>query len=147
MVRRPWFVFPLVFFLAVTGCDNPLDTAADTFRNCPVEEFAVPGTVQGSLGADSCLLVYGGSAQDRYVAYHEVRLGHAGPLDVSLMTDDFDAYIIVWSRSNQGIVAEEAGGGVGTGARLVQTVPAGRYIIGATTVGEEETGAYTLRVN
>lgn len=69
----------------------------------------------------------------------------------TLESDDFDAFLTV-ARTVGGItdhmLTDDDGSGEGTGSRLRFTVPtAGTYLILAQSLGEDGTGAFTLRLD
>lgn len=104
-----------------------------------------PGeTVQGSLSSSDRLLDDG----TFYDCIH-LRAQTGQRINVTLRSDDFDAYLAVHKgancASNDPVRANNDGAG-GTDALVSITLGEGRYSIRANSVSEGETGRYTLTV-
>lgn len=99
------------------------------------------GTYEGSLTQTSPTMEDGSA----YVE-HSIRLEAGQQVDISLESDDFDAYIQVRDPNNE-VLGEDDDSGGGTNAHLTMLAPsAGRYTILANSYGPNEYGDYTLHV-
>jgi tetratricopeptide (TPR) repeat protein/CHAT domain-containing protein len=101
-----------------------------------------PETFTGRLSTNSPVLEEDGT-------YYETHTfsGTAGEtLTFDLVSDEFDAYLILVSPAGEW-VAQDDDGGEGTNARIVLTLPStGTYTLVVNTYGPGETGAYQLQV-
>jgi len=120
-------------------------------RNAVLKAFDAAGeitagsTVQGTLQRGDRVLDSDGS----YVDYHAYRGRRGERLVITLESSDFDAYLLLGLGpvSALDIIAEDDDGGGGLNSRIEITLPEdGRYTILANSLGEGETGRYTLRI-
>jgi hypothetical protein len=135
-----------VFLLAGCG-DSGTDPVAENFQNCSVAAYQLGSTVSGSLTTSDCLLVYYGNQWGEYVDYYGFSLSSSRSVTVNMTSTQVDAYLIIWNRATGAVVAEDDDGGTGTNARIITSLPAGNYVIGATSWDAGETGSYTLSSN
>jgi CHAT domain-containing protein len=132
--------------LAVTSlCTALVGGVSAAGRAAPVlvaqQSARTPQTVTGRLDQTSDQLDDG--------TYYETHTfsGTAGEtLTFDLVSDEFDAYLILESPTGEWI-AQDDDGGEGTNARIVLTLPStGTYTLVVNTYGPGETGTYQLQV-
>jgi hypothetical protein len=101
--------------------------------------------VQGELERGDDVLAEDGSLADYYL----YRGARGEQLVVEMVSEDFDAYLLVGTGSGSRfeIIESDDDGAGGTNARLRVTLPEdGLYTIVANSLSSGETGQYTLRV-
>ena len=104
-------------------------------------------TIEGSIDPDDGIL-----EDDTYYDVYTFRATAGTRLSITLRSDDFDAFLAFgrWDNGSFEYVDgdDDSGGGLtGLDAQLQLTVPStGTWAIQANTVGQFETGAYTLEV-
>jgi hypothetical protein len=131
--------------LLVAGCrDSGTEPSLQSFQNCSVAAYQLGTTVSGTLTTSDCQLTYMGLQSGEYVDQYGFTLGSSRGVTVTMSSTQVDSYLIIWNRATGQIVAEDDDSGGGTDARIVTTLPAGNYVIGATTWDPGETGTYTL---
>jgi hypothetical protein len=113
-----------------------LSLRVDACRSAP--PLNVGGTVTGSLTADDCRLA-DGSFADRWT----LTLASATTVRLDLMSDAFDAYLLVTDTANTILASDDDGGGP-SNARVEVALPAGTYIVWANSFAAGQTGAYSL---
>jgi hypothetical protein len=134
-----------VSILLVAGCgDSGTEPNLQSFQNCAVAAYQLGTTVNGTLTTSDCRLTYQGSQFGEYVDQYGFTLESSRTVTVTMTSTQVDAYLIIWNRANGQIVDEDDDGAGGTNARIVRMLPAGNYVIGATTYDAGETGSYTL---
>ena len=107
--------------------------------------IALGQTVTGALAGTDCRLT-DGSYADKYV----LTLTESTPLRLSMIgtgSSAVDAYLILQDAATGTIVAENDDGNGDTGSRIEQEVPAGRYIVVATSFDPNDFGDYQLSVS
>ena len=83
----------------------------------------------------------------RHFDVHLLEVEEGESFAVDLMSDDFDAYLYVWSPGGKEILSDDDGGG-DTSARVeVGDASGGTWTIYATSNSEGETGSYRLRAS
>lgn len=126
--------------IALAGCGS--DSTGPGVQENPCAA-AVPiqlgQTRDGFLLAGDCSDA-GGILRDRW----ELNLSEEVALQVDLSSQSFDAYLEL--RNASGTLVAENDDWTGLDARILQTVPAGRYILVARTLSPGESGAYRLTV-
>lgn len=129
---------------AVLGCDD-LATGVDmsSFQNCRVTAYQIGTTVSGTLSTSDCRLVIDGQQRDEFVDYYAFNLASLRSVTIHMASTQIDSYLILWTRAGE-VIASDDDGGTGLDARIVISLPAGDYIIGATSFWDNETGNYTL---
>ena len=111
-------------------------------QRCDATQAIVIGqSVSGTISNTDCQLTNGAFA-DKYV----LTLTDATPLRITEI-GTVDAYLILQNATTGAVVAVNDDGNGDTNARIEQVVPAGRYVISATTFGPAEFGTYTLSVD
>jgi CHAT domain-containing protein/Tfp pilus assembly protein PilF len=100
-----------------------------------------PETFIGTLSTGSPVL-----EDSSYYETHTFS-GTAGEtLTFDLLSDEFDAYLILMSPTEE-LIAQDNNSGEGTNARIVLTLPStGTYTLVVISYGSRETGAYQLQV-
>jgi|GEM_PF-3740854 len=108
-------------------------------------EIMLGDTVQGALAqTDGRTRFDDGAFADSY----QLTLTEARTIQIKLSSVAFDAYLSVWDPGDE-LVADDddlGGGPADTDSRLELTLPAGVYIIEASSLDAGETGAYVLSV-
>ena len=133
--------------LAIAGCGDNDDGAPRRPVSCDVGSatavISVGQTIDGQLTTSDCLLDDGTPAD-----LYRLTLTTTRTIQIDLASGSFDTFLLLFN----------AGGGVpidenddiqfpgNLNSRIVRTLPAGTYIIGANTVEPDEIGSYTLRV-
>ena len=108
---------------------------------CPaVGSISIGEAVQGTLSQSSCDGP-GGRFLDPWV----LEVPQATTIQIDLMSNAFDAYLILEDMVGVPLAEDDDGGG-GLNSRLTHTVPAGEYRIVATTYWHGEVGGYQLSV-
>jgi hypothetical protein len=126
-----------------SGTDVNLTAA---FQGCPVAAYQIGATVSSVLTTGSCRLIIEGQQGGEYVDYYGFNLNSSTSVVINMLSTDVDSYLIVWNRTGQ-VVAYDDDSGTNFNARITTTLPAGNYVIGATTFWDAETGTYTLSSN
>ena len=132
---------PVVTLLATASCggDSPTGPEAPAaFAGCAdVAAHSVGSSTIGTLTSASCLYV------NDPTDFYEFRLSQSRTVTIQLNSSAFDAWLFLFDRTTGGVIAVDDDSGVGLDARIVQTLAAGTYVIGATSF-EGATGGYTL---
>jgi tetratricopeptide (TPR) repeat protein len=133
-------------FAASIGLCTVLIGAVNLVQGKPPEAFAqtttrTSGTFTGRISSNSSVLQGG-----NYYVLHNF-IGTAGEtLTFDLVSDDFDAYLLLVSPSGETIAQNDDGAG-GTNARIIQNLPVtGNYLLIVTSYSAGETGTYQLQV-
>lgn len=106
--------------------------------------LAVGQTVTSALGLADCRLVENGGPV-RYLQRFGVTLAGATSLQVDMTSTALDAYLVVQNAQTGAIVAEnDDASNTTTNARVLVALPAGVYIVNATTFGAGEVGPFQL---
>lgn len=138
--------------MAGCGSDDPTGPAsAQAFRGCAtVQTTSLGSSVSGSLSNSDCTFQALGGFQDSFVDYYELTVSSARDVTISLSSTQFDAVLIIFERTSAGVIDldDDSGGGLlGTDSRIDVTLPAGTYVIAATSFDAGETGGYQLLIN
>ncbi len=105
------------------------------------ESIGEDGAYEGSLTQMSPRMEDGSA----YVE-HGITLEAGQQVEISLESDDFDAYIQVRDPNNE-VLGEDDDSGGGTNAHLMMMAPtSGRYTILANSFGPDEYGEYTMHI-
>lgn len=113
---------------------------------CPAGSPLAPGDERaGTLAVTDCFASELGLdalhvLMDRYA----LDLPEGGRLAVELRSSDFDAFLVLFAGEGGAEIARDDDAGPGTDARLELELAAGSYLLGATSFGEGEAGAYAL---
>jgi hypothetical protein len=108
----------------------------------PLASLTPGASVSGTLAITSCQYVDG-----TFADIYSLTLASATPLDMLLVSTDFDAYLVVLDAQGD-VVAEDDNSGGGTNAEIVQTLPAGTYYVVAKPLAYYYSiGNYTLTFN
>lgn len=102
--------------------------------------ISIGQSVTGTITSTDCRL-----ADTSYADKYVLMLSESTPVRVS-MIGTVDAYLILQDAASGAIIAEDDDGNGSTNARIEQVVPAGRYVIVATTFGPNDFGDYQLAV-
>lgn len=151
-MRKLFSLFATAGLLAGCG-DSTGPGSAQAFRNCAeVGSLNVGGDLSGSLTTSDCVLqdVFGIPFGGSFVDYHEFGISSAQSITITMNSTQFDTVLLLFNRASGDLVDfddDSGGGGVGTNSRIEMTLPAGTYVIGATSFDEGETGTYQLAVN
>jgi uncharacterized protein YjdB len=118
----------------------PLADPCDVTR---VLAFGQP--VQDAFAAGNCAPSDPGGGPVRYFQRFGLALAQSGPVQIDLTSTAVDAYLLLQDAATGAIVAENDDASPGTlNARIVAQLPAGAYIVNATTYGTGETGPFQL---
>jgi hypothetical protein len=147
---RPYVRSAALFLsiIVLSGCgDSVTDPVSENFQNCGVAPYQLGSTVSGSLTSSDCLLNYQGFQGGEYVDFYGFSIGSSRAVTINMTSNQIDSYLIIWNRATGAIVAEDDDGSTGVNARINITLPAGSYVIGATSFDAGEIGPYTLSSN
>lgn len=143
--------FSLLFALGALACadgptEPPPDSAECANKQATFTVVAPPVTFEevGTLTVTSCKLGRGSYA-DRW----ELIVSATVDIDVSLTSEEFDAYIILRDADDEQIASDDDSGigGFNSGnARLAGRLQAGTYYIMTTTLDDEAVGDYALAI-
>ena len=111
------------------------------------EPLRVGQTVSGQLTAEDPKVDNEELGQFVYDTY-SIQARNGQRLEVTMRSDDFDAYLEAYQGSDEGeaIASDDDGLGEGTNSRLRFTADSGTYIIRARTLYGLEGGDYTIQV-
>jgi hypothetical protein len=98
-------------------------------------------TVNGSLTTNDC------QEQGFFTDYYEIRLNSGRDVRIDLASNDFDAFLELWDRETGEFLGDDNNSGFGTNAHLEGFLPAGTYVIAASSAFTGETGDYSLAVD
>lgn len=119
--------------------------------DCVAEALAFGAAVDGSLDAGSCAFgdIFEGDFYQRYAQPYLLRLPARGRLTVELGSADFDAYLELYEVENEGLIAFNSDkiAEVVVDAEISQLLPAGDYLILASTDYSMETGDYRIKAS
>ena len=116
--------------------------AASLAQPVPIAQATsrTPQIITGELSPTSPMVEDDG----RYYEAHTFEGSAGEALTIDLISDDFDAYLILVSPTGERIAADDDSAG-GTNARITLTLPTtGTYTLIATSYGVGETGTYRL---
>ena len=105
------------------------------------QTITVGQTVTGTITNTDCQLA-GGAFADKYV----LTLAQAAPIRITEIAT-VDAFLILQDATTGSVIASNDDGNGSTNARIEQVIPAGRYVISATTFGPGDFGDYALTVS
>lgn len=154
-MRFPWLLgraAALSVLFVLLGCgdstgpdDDGIDI--DSFAGCDqVAIIEVGSTVQGSLSTTDCLFAGEGSERIDYWAF---RITSSRAVTITMRSTEIDAYLGLF-RSDATFLEQDddSGGGENeTDARITVNLPAGVYVIAATSFDVDELGAYSLTLD
>lgn len=116
--------------------------SAEPFRGCSsVFRLNLGSSVNGSLSTNDC------QDQRFFTDYYEIRLNNGRNITIDLASNQFDAFLELWDRETGDFITDDDNSGFGNNARLQGFLPAGTYIIAASSFFEGETGNYSLAVD
>lgn len=116
-------------------------TATFTFCEVASDTISVPGSIDGTLSLDDCVLEPGFASDPIFM---EVLAPTA--LRIGLNSVDFDALLAI-ADSTDLIFVTDDDGGFGTNSLITGTFPAGRYTLLPQAYESNSSGAYTLSVS
>lgn len=103
----------------------------------PEGELDLPDTVGGGLSTSDCRI------EGAYVDAWSLSLAGETVVTIRLLSSDFDALLFLLDNRGNYIAVDDDGEG-GTDSRITATLPAGQYILYATSYFTGVTGAYQL---
>lgn len=115
--------------------------SAEQFRGCSVFRLNLGSNVNGSLSTNDC------QDQGYFTDYYEIRLNNGRDISIDLASTQFDAFLELYDRETGDFIADDDNSGFGNNARLQGFLPAGIYIIAASSFFTGETGNYSLAVD
>jgi hypothetical protein len=137
-------ILGLIALTAAVACDGDSilgPGSADPFRGCSsVSRMNVGTNVNGSLTTNDC------QEQGFFTDYYEIRLNSGRDITIDLASNDFNAFLELWDRETGDFLGEDFDSGFGTNAHLEGFLPAGTYVIAASSQFTSETGDYSLAV-
>jgi hypothetical protein len=116
-------------------------TAVFNFCEAPGDTISVPGSINGTLSIDDCILEPGYPSDPIFM---EVLAPTA--LRIDLLSIEFDAVLAI-ADSTDTIVIVDDDGGFGTNSRIQATFPRGRYTLLPQAYEPNSSGDYTLSVS
>ncbi|MCC6242926.1 MAG: Ig-like domain-containing protein [Gemmatimonadaceae bacterium] len=105
-----------------------------------VRPIAVGETVSNSLSTTDCRI-----ADSTAVQRYEFVVTEPTKIEITMNSTAFDAYLFLTNAAFS-VIAEDDDGGVGVNARILRTIPAGRYYVVANAYDATRFGAYQLTV-
>lgn len=141
MYRRLLGLTVLAAAVACNGDSILGPGSADPFRGCSsVFRMNLGSTVNGSLSTNDC------QDQGYFTDYYEIQLNSGRDITIDLASNDFDAFLELYDRETGDFLGEDDNSGFGNNARLQGFLPAGTYVIAASSFFTNETGDYSLAV-
>ncbi|MFN0097444.1 MAG: Ig-like domain-containing protein, partial [Gemmatimonadaceae bacterium] len=125
--------------------DFTANSVADVCAKAAATPIAVGQTINGTLSLTDCVR----PAPDlRNFDNYRLTLASSTQLVFDLDATGFDAYLFIFNFANDSLIAEhdDIVLGVNTDSRINITLPAGQYLIRATSFDSLQTGTYTLSV-
>lgn len=121
--------------------------ARDAQAQCTTVQIAPTATAPGSLSAGDCTIAQ--LAIDpldlTFLDIYSVTLVEDGFLTVTLDSVEFDAFLTIYDAGLTEALVSDDDGGAGSNSRIdAIPLPAGTYLILASSFFEGDTGAYTL---
>ena len=108
---------------------------------CEIDALSGDGSLAGALTPADCTLANGAP-----VDLFAFRVSEDATIDVRMVSDAFDTYLVLLSADGELVAIDNDGGG-GTTALLASAELAdGLYLLGATAYLESGRGPYTLRL-
>jgi PKD repeat protein len=128
--------------LIVTDDDGAVDSTELSITVGPDPCFErpdiIPGTtINGVLSVDDCLL-------STFVDFYTIFLPEAGQLTVGMSSRTIDSFLALATIDLNTFLAEDDDGGGGRDALFTTDLPAGSYVVVATSFDSGETGPYSL---
>lgn len=109
--------------------------------------LTLPQTTQESFAPGDCALADQTGGPVRYFERYGLVLAERTSVQIDMTSTAVDAYLILQDAQSGAVVAENDDVTPGnTNARIVADLPAGQYIVNATTFRTGETGAFSLTV-
>ena len=96
-------------------------------------------TVNGALTIDDCLL------QGGYLKYYVFTLATPSQVAVDMTSTAFDAFLVLSDVASGAIIATDDDGAGNSNPRIAANLPAGQYIVWATSYQAGVTGAFQVR--
>lgn len=112
---------------------------------CAVTRTIAPGqTVSGTFSSTDCTISDGGGPS-RFFQRFGLTLGAATAIQLDMLSNAVDAYLIVQNAQTGATVAENDDVSTSsTNSRIIANLPAGQYIVNTTTFNAGEVGFYQL---
>jgi len=117
-----------------------VNTTTVSVCGAPTQSIALTQSVTGTIDVNDCRV-----PQGRYAEVWGLELSASTTVRIDQTSNAFDAYLILQDSTGR-LLAEDDDGGEGVNARLIRTLPAGRYRVVATTYSPGATGPYALSV-
>lgn len=115
-------------------------------RSEPVNVLALTDSVNVPDNRSEVLALSDDQAAGRYIDYYALELPSPQTLTITMTSRDFDTLLVLLDGDTFKTVESDDDSGEGLNSSLTVQLPAGRYVIGATSFAEA-TGRYTLRVS
>ena len=133
---------PVMLLLACgEGFNDPLQTR---FLGCDLEQIFVNESRGGLISTNDCIV--DGAYTEMW--YFDWRGDEDEILVIDLESFDFDAYLVLYDYdTGEATAANDNINNTDPDARLIGSLPRGRYVIAATTAQGGETGQYVLTVD
>ena len=118
-------------------------TATFTFCDVASDTISVPGSINGALTIDDCVLEPGFATDPIYM-----EVLSPTTLRIDLASTAFDAFLLIADSTDTVVLTDDDGAGLGsTNSRIQATFPKGRYTLLAQAYYSNSSGAYTLSVS
>jgi hypothetical protein len=109
--------------------------------------LTLPQTTQETFAPGDCALADQAGGPVRFFERYGLVLNDRTSVQIDMTSSAVDAYLVIQNAQTGAVVAENDDVAQGnTNARVVADLPAGPYIVNATTYSTGETGAFTLTV-
>ena len=142
LIRGALLAGPIALLMA---CDAGYgtDPRYRTFMGCDVRDIYAGQAVGGTLSSGDCRVQ--SAYTDMYFFDHR---NDQDFLIIDLESFDFDAYLSIYDWDTGELLYENDDfNDFDTDARLSGTLPQGRYVIAASSLGAGETGQYVLTMD
>jgi len=137
----PWF------WASGYGLDMPWESKEDcqlaiVRLSCGVVDIALNQTVPGTW-EPGCTSMHRSTSY--YAKYYAFTLTETQDVTIDLQSSR-DTYLFLLRDSDKSIIESDDDGGVGYNSQIVRTLPAGKYVIEATTYNSQETGDFGISI-
>jgi hypothetical protein len=131
---------------ATSGGQTGTATIAVSNPPPPDCDASVPVTigtpVQGRLAVGDCVQVF-----RRYADRYRFSLTETTLIRITMVSAELDAFLTLQNATTGAVITRNDDGNGGTDSRIERALPAGQYVVVASSFSENETGGYTLSVS
>ena len=122
------------------GCHNPLDSDDDRDPCEFLSEYALEQTFNGRLGTGDCVTEDGA-----FVDFYRFILPATTDVTITQRSEALDSKLLLYRGDGTLVTSDDDSDPETTaGARITATLPAGTYLIGASSFDDGESGDYQI---